>query len=510
MKIFLRRSSASEDDKNSGFLFLNKHFWNDWYLYETLYEVSYIKGDKNIRLGSVKIGKKGMEGASAGSTNTHDRIPLLSIEFEGLNDDYFSLGQDSSYYESLLELGGNLRAEILEALNDIAFSEESFEKAVEEKVTTTSLLRDVSLLSVTGKFRRLAQGRQGDIKYSFEYQSKKRRKIEPYTINFEVDPKSNPPTNVQVIIGRNGVGKTTLITDMIKSLLRGDAVYGKFSINTSDDNDKVNGKFANLVSVSFSAFDDSEPASELKDVTQRIKYSYIGLKSKSKSGEPKSTYVLEGEFFRSLEACIKFNKLDLWRRSIRTLQSDQIFNDSDVMRLGALDPSVDSFESECRKMFKRFSSGHRVVMLTITKLVETIEEKSLVLLDEPEAHLHPPLLSAFIRALSDLMKIRNGVAIIATHSPVVLQEVPKSCVWVLSRVRAEAKAERLDLETFGENVGVLTKNVFGLEVTSSGFHTLIKQYVEKSNNLQELQEYFNNELGVEGRAIAQTLINHKS
>jgi predicted ATP-dependent endonuclease of OLD family len=71
------------------------------------------------------------------------------------------------------------------------------------------------------------------------------------------------------------------------------------------------------------------------------------------------------------------------------------------------------------------SSGHAIVLLTITRLVATVEEKTLVLLDEPESHLHPPLLSAFIRALSDLLYDRNGVAIIATHSPVVLQESSK-------------------------------------------------------------------------------------
>lgn len=41
------------------------------------------------------------------------------------------------------------------------------------------------------------------------------------------------------------------------------------------------------------------------------------------------------------------------------------------------------------------------MLLSITKLVEFVEERSLVLMDEPEAHLHLPLLSAFVRALSD-------------------------------------------------------------------------------------------------------------
>ena len=136
-------------------------------------------------------------------------------------------------------------------------------------------------------------------------------------------------------------------------------------------------------------------------------------------------------------------------------------------------------QKAARNRFERMSSGHAIVLLTMTRLVETVDEKTLVLMDEPESHLHPPLLSAFTRALSDLLNNRNGVAIIATHSPVVVQEVPRSCVWTMERSRAEGATNRPELETFGENVGVLTREIFGLEVTRSGFHHLLKLAAEQ-------------------------------
>ncbi|MCZ5439143.1 AAA family ATPase [Escherichia coli] len=86
------------------------------------------------------------------------------------------------------------------------------------------------------------------------------------------------------------------------------------------------------------------------------------------------------------------------------------------------------FKDIAGRVFKNLSSGHKIVLLTITRLVESMEERSLVFLDEPEAHLHPPLLSAFIRSLSDLLINRNAVSIIATHSPVVLREVPEAAL----------------------------------------------------------------------------------
>jgi predicted ATP-dependent endonuclease of OLD family len=197
---------------------------------------------------------------------------------------------------------------------------------------------------------------------------------------------------------------------------------------------------------------------------------------------------------------------------MQTLSSDPIFD-----QLGLIDTIDENYFGDIKtdisndlgELFRKLSSGHRIVLLTIVRLVETLEERSLVLLDEPETHLHPPLLSAFTRALSSLLINRNAVALIATHSPVILQEVPKSCIWKLSRFGEVSKAERLDSESFGENLGALTREVFGLEVTESGFHKLISGNVIESKNFEELVNEFNGELGHEAKAIARALFNIK-
>ena len=137
-------------------------------------------------------------------------------------------------------------------------------------------------------------------------------------------------------------------------------------------------------------------------------------------------------------------------------------------------------------------------------MIETLQEKSLVLIDEPEAHLHPPLLSAFVRALSELLISTNGVAIIATHSPVILQEVPKSCAWKLRRIGSEAISERLNIETFGENVGTLTNEVFGLEVTNSGFYKLLFKVAQENDDYNGALNYFERQLGMEARGILRS------
>ena len=142
------------------------------------------------------------------------------------------------------------------------------------------------------------------------------------------------------------------------------------------------------------------------------------------------------------------------------LEADPIFKDVEIAELADGEMEKEELQTYARKLFERLSSGHKIVVLTITRLVETVEEKTLVLMDKPEAHLHPPLLSAFVRALSDLLLNRNGVAIIATHSPVVLQEVPRSCAWKIWRSGSKVDVERPEIETFGENIEILTREVF--------------------------------------------------
>lgn len=194
-----------------------------------------------------------------------------------------------------------------------------------------------------------------------------------------------------------------------------------------------------------------------------------------------------------------------WIKALEILESDPIFKEAEVSKIAKL--TIDEgFKDLSANIFNKLSSGHKTVLLTITRLVETIEERSLVLLDEPEGYLHPPLLSAFIRALSDLLISRNAVGIIGTHSPVVLQEVPKSCVWKLRRSGANAVAERPEIESFGENVGLLTQEVFGLEVTDSGFHKILQSLAQRTDSYREAINELEGQLGFEGKAILRNLL----
>ncbi|WP_379821868.1 AAA family ATPase [Lacticaseibacillus paracasei] len=181
---------------------------------------------------------------------------------------------------------------------------------------------------------------------------------------------------------------------------------------------------------------------------------------------------IEATFISSLKVCM-LRKPTRWREAVQVLQTDPVFDEVNAQNLSVNYASQSDFEGNARRLFRRLSSGHKVVLLVLTKLVELSEEGTLIIIDEPEMHLHPPLIGSFVRALSELLKHVNGVAILATHSPIVLQEVPRCNVYKVVRNQGSSTVQRPTIETFGEAIGVLTSEVFGYEVENSGFHQLL-------------------------------------
>jgi hypothetical protein len=62
------------------------------------------------------------------------------------------------------------------------------------------------------------------------------------------------------------------------------------------------------------------------------------------------------------------------------------------------------------------------------------------------------------------------------------------------------------METFAESVGVLTNEIFGLEVTRSGFHKMLTNSVSGASSVQEVVQKFDGQVGSEGRALISGMI----
>lgn len=513
MKFIVLPVGASKPAQGQNTIYLTKDNWND-YSFVTMFSMSIHDGSGVIHdIGQTKIGFSGQTVSVA----TYTKLPEI---FECLPENFFSLGQSVDFYKKMRKLEEPLRSEILKSLKDIVISPEIIEHISDESVFSTSLLRNFSLSIVKGQFARVLIGKAELTDYSFIYIRPETDEYGPISIDIKVTVDSKPSTNIHAVIGRNGVGKTTLLNGMI------DAVTGKSSIGG------FRGKwgqpiesdyFSSLVSVSFSAFDPFDPPSEQPDPAKGTCYFYIGLKDAKEQGKLRTVPELRVDCVKALTSCFQHPaKTARWLSAIQKLGSDENFAFMNLEQLVSVylgvRSSVSTSEQSDSEKFKqvylekalpylsKMSSGHSIVLLTITRLVATVEEKTLVLLDEPESHLHPPLLAAFIRALSDLLHDQNGVALIATHSPVVLQEVPRCCGWIIHRIGKDVITSRPKIETFAENVGVLTAEVFNLEVAQSGFHDLLAKSVASGGTYDEIVKSYQGQLGFEGKAILRALI----
>jgi predicted ATPase len=520
MEFRILSKSTSWPDRGKGTVYLRIDNWND-YSFVTMFHMTVHDEDGQFHeIGETKIGFKGQ-------TTETDTYTKLSDPFDSVGNEFFSLGQSVDFYRNMASLPNSFGKRILLALRDIAAYPSLIEDVKEERVFSTSLLRSVSLSVVKGQYARVLEGKAELTDFKFKFVRSETKDLGSIDLSFDVGVSSMPSTNIHAVIGRNGVGKTTLLNGMIEAITNRKGENSKF-IDTAgwQENEISDDYFSSLVSVSFSAFDPFTPPLEQPDPAKGTCYFYIGLKDQQNDKLHRTISDLRNDCVKALIGCF-YNpkKTERWLNAIGKLGSDENFASMKLEQLEAVyrelrNTPVNDEQSDSEKFrdkyrgkvdlyLSRMSSGHAIVLLTITRLVATVEEKTLVLLDEPESHLHPPLLSAFVRSLADLLHDRNGVAIIATHSPVVLQEIPCSCVSKIFRVRENITASRPAIETFGENVGVLTSEVFSLEVERSGFHDLLAKSVDTGRTYEEIVVDYDNQLGFEGRAILKALVANR-
>ena len=285
--IINRLSEVPPNSHDAAFLLVDH--WDDWFSYRTMFTL-WIFDEQAVRhqVGSVKIGQRGLRPSGANvPPRPGVRTPDLPNTFEGLDERFFSLGQDENYYETLNSLSEIQRERVLVGLRDCAFDLAIFDAVANEDVMQNSLLRSVNANNVRGRLHRLSMGDATLTEFKFNYLFPEQPgDIGPPVIRFEVTPESEPPTNVHVLIGRNGVGKTRCMRGMAEALLgRGpgggdepsdgepgeddDQPIGRIVIDRGED-----WSFSGIVIISFSAFDDFDLRPQPND---RIRSRQVGL-----------------------------------------------------------------------------------------------------------------------------------------------------------------------------------------------------------------------------------------
>jgi len=411
----------------------------------------------------------------------------LPVVFEELNSEYISLGQDLMFYKKLINTcGSDTAARILESLNDISWSPPLAEPFETRSAFRNSLLRENN----AQKARRLGQsiilGETLNEEYSFDYSATIPGAKDHTISHFELDSKDPVPGRVVGIIGRNATGKTQYLSSLAKDLVHIRRMSEKSTKERDESFSPQRPLFNRIIAVSYSAFDQfSRPSSK------QTSYVYCGIRNE-RGALSKSHLV--AVYRENLARIKELNRSDDWLYYMKEILED--YSDEFEQHLQHEISNSDLDDSSLSLL----SSGQAILANFITSLVAWICEDSLVLFDEPETHLHPNAVSSLFNVLNKILKQYDSYSILATHSPVVVQEIPRKRVIVFERNGYYTTAKKLPVETFGESVSELTRHVFETVEVPSYYRNVLKS-LSRNYSFEEVMKLFEDKLSMNAQSF---------
>lgn len=387
--------------------------------------------------------------------------PLASGIHSGLatrESEFCSLGQSYTYYERIASLPERLRQRVMTTLHDVVMNARLYRQFRDTRAFTTSLMADArarrafedapalfmehTVPSLSGRWSTTLE--LGDA---------------PLTLTLDFGSAAPLPTRVVALVGDNGTGKSYILRMLA-------AVDKSAPIFTDAEGDTID--VSRVVLISYGAFDqhpspeDYDTETPAPGISQRR--FYRGLQKFSDSGAPPALKSLEDvntELQEALRGITGVKRKLALTRCLDRLKDVTEFPLQLDMALRSSRHGTVTLEG--------LSSGQAIVLNILTSLIAYLEPGSLVLIDEPEVHLHPPLISALIRSLNDTLQLFDAFAVVATHSPVVVQELPSRNVIALHRRDNTTVARSLDFQTYGASISRITQSAFGMEGVNSDF-----------------------------------------
>lgn len=467
------------------FVLVNNRDWNDLFKFTNYFLFFYPSINECIKIGSVKIINKEVE-------NTPD---ILKDTFYNLDKNFCSLGTEYTYYDNIKSLFGKAYYSIFWALKDAAIFSDILEEFENEYYFNNSLIRydEQEQLLREAKYRL----EEYDIKnlYSFKYNFKPKFSDDSVLIDFDFDSKKNIPSRIFALIGKNGTGKTQLITTL--------------PIDISKKKDEAfipkTPLFSKVIAVSYSAFDTFEIPKKTAD----FNYVYCGIRDPK--GELYSEKGLKLRFHNSWKKIIKKNRFDKWLILLPVFMDQELINEFIVEDGNEWQYKVDI--KGFNNVSKKLSSGQSILLYIITEIVANIRFDSLIIYDEPETHLHPNAISQLINTIYELTKEFQSYCIIATHSPLIVRELLSRNVYVVERESNVITVRKPLIETFGENLTMITEEIFGNREIPNQFEKILLKLAETGKSFDEILSIIESEnipLSLNARIYLKSIINEKS
>ena len=487
MNIIIRKITWPEEKKNPPhntiLIYLETDNWDD-FGYVTSFRVYVVDSNGVWEPGHVKI----LYAKSGDADTCHWTSSKIPVAVSSLSKEKFvSLGQSLDYYKWFNEYPEGTK--LLRALADIVVDDAEHSRWTKYKAFSGSLIRFADATKAYEEAYSLLTGRRESLfEFSFTYKLTLPEATGAHEFKFNFNTWEEPLHRVNILIGPNGVGKSTILHKLAEDLSQGKLDRIKFP-------DDCPRRFSRQILVSTSPFDVSKRPS----IGDRSSYRFVGLRwhfesltSEIRKLSPNkdwkswliSRFSSRGELLEMLSADFLPNSQHLkalcGKKQDWTAVLDGIVNESLLNQL--MDSSTETFN--------KLSAGQQSIITILTGLSSEMDEESLVLLDEPENHLHPQYLSKFYSALVKLIKQRNSYAIIATHSTLVLQSVPAAAVHILGREVNTPKIRPPAIQCFGASIPSLALDVFNVDAQKAYWVQSLENILNDKANIEDILEMF--------------------
>jgi len=442
---------------------LDRRAWDD-FGFQSLFEIILHAGNEAQPLGSIKILQRG---------ETRTELPQT---FETLPETYCGLGQSLRYDREVKRVEQEFALDLSLALRDIRrLTNQQRTMFTGHPGFECSLIRFApARLLYAYEFGDLAPTLDVDLRVDLPGFNA------AHELKLEFDP-DRLLGRVAVIIGENGTGKTRLLNEVAKAM---SGVEPKWISRGAPSVSRV-------IALSCNAFDQFEiPKPMIEDT-----YHYIGLRSKKDNIDVKGLGHAWGEVFRDgapRRGHPRADRFELWR---------DVLND---IGLGSLAEEDMLGSRRQEQAFERLGAGLKFACYVLTRLVQMVEPRSFVLFDEPETHTHPRLLSSMMRALHRVLDNFESFALVATHSPLVVQEVPARQVHILRCFEDYPNFSPPLDETFGASLGELLRKTFLIDYHERNFDVLLHRLVEQ-HGAARVRVELGDDLGLAARLLLEKL-----
>lgn len=457
--------------KKEDYFSLNYDKWDD-YSYKTSFVLYFHSKSNTItEIGSVKILHK----------TEKSTINVIPKDFQELPEDFCSLGQEIEYYEKLKSLFPSDYLDLLDNLNDAAFFpavREVFENIAGFK---DSLLRSSEAEKALNEAELFLSGVPITKAFEFTYTSIIPGADKPHVVAFNFSDTLFLPNRIIALIGKNGTGKTQFMAKLALDL------GGKGRKKRTEEMFVPHRPFfSKIIAISYSAFDKFARPSKNKSVS----YKYCGLKDDK--GFISAQRLLEN-YKEAVEKIVELDRLQEWRFILSAIIGEDVafYYYSEIFE-------NNNYEVLNQNNSRLLSSGQSFLMYVITEVIANIRKDSLLLFDEPEMHLHPDAIANLIRMIDRLLTTYDSYALLATHSPIILQEIPSRYVYVFDREGNVPRVRKLGTESFGENIEALTEEVFQTKNVQGTYKEVLKN-LSNSMTYEQVLQLFDGRLSLNAK-----------